>query len=314
MKKAVVTGSGGFIGHHLVRFLRKKGYYVRGIDVKNTEFEEAKPDEFIQADLRDPCSIEAFNEADEIYALACDVGGVGYLSNSHFELFRNNININLNTLEGALRSNGKKLLFVSSACIYPAAKQEGTIPLLLKEDDIYPVSPENAYGLEKLTSEFMFISSVETSGLDLRIVRPQNVYGTEDLFKGGKEKAIGALCYKVATANQDGTVEIWGDGKQTRSFCFVEDIVEGFYLLMQSNYKKPINISTDGMVSIDEVVDILNKISGKNLTYRHNLNGAQGVRGRQSDTSLMKSILNWEPSTSLQEGLEKTYNWVRSQV
>jgi len=314
MKNIVVTGAGGFIGHHLVRFLKNKGEYVRGIDLKKPEFNESEADEFIIADLRKNESRKLFNDADEVYALASDVGGVGYLSQDTYDIFKNNVEINVNTLEGTLNSKGKKLLFISSACVYPTKLQENADCPPIKEDEIYPISPENPYGLEKITSEFMFLNAARDQGLDLRIVRPQNVYGHEDLFTGGKEKAIGALCYKVASAEKEGEIEIWGDGKQTRSFCFVEDMVEGFYKLMNTDYNGPLNMSVDGVVTVNHVADTLNKISGKNLTYNHNLNGAQGVRGRQSDTTKMKEVLKWQPNVSLYEGLKKAYDWVESEL
>jgi GDP-D-mannose 3', 5'-epimerase len=315
MKKIIVTGAGGFIGHHLVKFLKNKGEWVRGIDLKKPEFTKSEADEFIIADLRDQESEVFFRDADEIYALASDVGGVGYLAQHDLAIFYNNHNIDLVTLNGALKSKGKKILFVSSACIYPTSLQgeENCAPLKEADSKLKGV-PENIYGMEKLLSENMFLAAAKNSGLNVRIVRPQNVYGHEDNFQGGKEKAIGALCYKTAVAKNKGTIEIWGDGKQKRSFCFVEDLVEGMWRLMKSNYDKPLNISIEGMVEINHVADILNKVSGKNLKYKHNLNATQGVRGRQSDLALMKHILKWEPKITLQEGLQKTYEWVVSEL
>jgi GDP-D-mannose 3', 5'-epimerase len=314
MKKIAVTGAGGFIGHHLLRFLKNKGEWVRGIDIKKNDFKICDSDEFIIADLRDNYSRKLFEDIDEVYALASDVGGVGYLSKSTYDIFKNNVDINVNTLEGTLNSEKKKLLFVSSACIYPLNLQEKEKCSPLNETNIYPINPENSYGLEKLTSEFMFLNAVRDNNLDLKIVRPQNVYGHEDLFRGGKEKAIGALCFKAASAKKSGKLEIWGDGKQTRSFCFVEDMVEGFWRLMNSDYSFPLNMSVENAVTIKDVADLLNKISGKNLKYNYNLNGAQGVRGRQSDISKMKEVLKWNPQTTLYEGLKKAYSWVEKEL
>lgn len=314
MRKVAVTGAGGFIGHHLVRYLKSKGEWVRGIDIKKPVFTPIESDEFILADLREKSSQALFKDIDETYALASDVGGVGYLSSKGYDLFADNTLINVNTLEGTLASCGKKLLFISSACIYPVGLQEESIAKKLKETEIFPVNPENSYGLEKLNSEFMFINAARDFKLNLRIARPQNVYGTEDLYWGEKAKAIGSLCYKVAKAKEGGEIEIWGDGEQTRSFCFVEDTAEGIYRLMRSEYTQPINLASEGTISINGVADILNKVSGKSLTYRHNLKASQGVRGRQSDLSLMKQVLGWGPQISLEQGLARTYRWVESNM
>jgi len=264
MVRVAVTGAGGFIGHHLVRALKNKGYWVRGIDIKKPLFSESEADEFILTDLREKVYFQKlFEDIDEIYSLASDVGGVGHLSRWNYEIIHNNLEIDLNTLRLALNSKGKKILYVSSACVYPIYKQNIQEIVLLKEEDAIPADPEGAYGWEKLVSERMFIHAAQDKGINIRIARPQNVYGPEEIFEGGREKVIGALCRKVALAEKDGEIEVWGDGKQRRSFCYVKDLVEGLIELMNSNNSEPLNISSDEDISIEELVHLLNKISEK---------------------------------------------------
>ncbi len=314
MKKIAVTGAGGFIGHHLVRALKRKGFWVRGIDIKKPEFSQSEADEFWFADLRDKdVAIKILQDIDEVYALAADVGGVGHLSRWNYEIIKNNLEIDTNTLQGVLASKGKKVLFTSSACVYPIYKQSTTDVAPLKEEEAYPADPEGAYGWEKLITERMLLHAAEERDCQVRISRFQNVYGPEETFEGGKEKVIGALCRKMALAQKNGEIEIWGDGKQTRSFCYVEDCVEGLIDLMNSNFSQPLNISGDGDISINDVANLLSKISTKNVSLKH-IEGPQGVRGRQSDNSKRREVLKWTPKVPLEAGLTKTYLWVESQI
>lgn len=314
MKRIAVTGAGGFIGHYLVRALKKKGYWVRAIDVKKPEFSSSEADEFWFADLRDrEVAKKMFEDIDEVYALASDVGGVGHLSRWNYEIIKNNLEIDSNTLQGVINSKGKKILFVSSACVYPLYKQNNNLITPLKEEDAIPAEPEGAYGWAKLITELMLIHAAQDKGMDIRIARFQNVYGPEEVFQGGREKVIGALCRKVALAEKNGEIEIWGNGEQRRSFCFAEEGVEALIQLMESNYSKPLNISGDGDVSIREVAEMLNSISGKNLRLKY-IPGPIGVKARLSDNAKRKEILTWEPKVDFRSGLAKTYFWVESEL
>lgn len=315
-EKILITGAGGFIGHHMVRFLKKKGYWVRGVDIKYPEFsptEEA--DEFLLLDLRDfrNC-MEAVNGIDKVYTFAANMGGIGFITSVKANIMRDNILINVNMAEAARLAGVKRLFFPSSACIYPIFKQEESEVTALKEKDAYPADPDNEYGWEKLYSERVYQAYCEDYGLDIRIARYHNIYGPEGTFEGGKEKAPAALCRKVALAENGGTIEVWGDGKQTRSFCHIDDCLEGTYRLMESDWKKPLNIGSDRLVTIDEMVDIIAKAAGKNIEKKYLLDKPQGVRGRNSDNTLCKKVLNWEPKVSLEEGLEKNYKWIEREV
>ena len=314
MKKVAVTGAGGFIGHHLVRALKKKGYWVRAIDIKKPLFSESEADEFWFADLRNKeVALKIFEDIDEVYALASDVGGVGHLSRWNYEIIKNNLEIDTNTLQGVLKSKGKKMLYTSSACVYPVYKQNSAENVLLKEEEAIPADPEGAYGWEKLVAERMLLHAAEDEGCNVRIVRFQNIYGPEEIYEGGREKSIGALCRKFAKAEKNGEVEIWGDGNQRRSFCYVEDAVQGMIEVMEGDYSNPLNISVDGDISINEIADLLNNISKKNVRLKH-IEGPVGVRGRQSDNTRRKEVLKWQPTTDFKTGLEKTYKWVESQI
>lgn len=314
--KVLVTGAGGFIGHHLVSFLKKQGYWVRGVDLHYPEFKPTDADEFEILDLRrwDNC-LQATRGIDEVYALAADMGGMGFISAHHAEILFNNALINFHTLEAARLSGAQRYLYSSSACIYPEYRQESTDIAPLREEDAYPAQPQDAYGWEKLIAERLCLHYREDYGFETRIVRFHNIFGPFGTWTGGREKAPAALCRKIATAKLSGNpeVEIWGDGAQTRSFCYIDDCVEGIYRLMRSSYREPLNLGQDRMLSIDELADLIAAVAGIAIEKVH-VPGPQGVRGRNSDNSRLREQLQWEPQISLEEGLARTYAWVETQV
>jgi len=314
--KILVTGAGGFIGHHLVTFLKKKGYWVRGVDIKYPEFTDVNADEFMLLDLRkwDNC-LQAINGVEQVYALAADMGGMGFISNHHAQILHNNTLINFHTLEAAKISGVRRYLYTSSACIYPEYLQMNADVKPLKEEDAYPAQPQDAYGWEKLISERLCQHYREDYGIETRIVRFHNIFGPQGTWDGGREKVPAALCRKIATAkvSGDSEIEIWGDGEQTRSFCFVDDCVQGIYRLMHSDYPAPLNLGQDRMLTINELADIIADIAGIRITKKH-IPGPQGVRGRNSDNTRLREVLHWEPEISLEEGLARTYSWIESQV
>jgi GDP-D-mannose 3',5'-epimerase len=314
-RRSLVTGAGGFIGHHLVNALKARGSWVRGADLKHPQFGSSQADEFLLTDLRSQASCEQAAEGvDDIYALAADMGGIGYISSNHSSLSRNNILINANMLEAAIGEGTARYLFTSSACVYPSFRQSKDDATGLRESEAIPADPEKGYGWEKLFSEQLVSYYREDNGLDVRIARLHNVYGPLTAYDGGREKAPAAICRKVGQASDGSTVEIWGDGRQTRSFCFIDDCVEGLLRLMESGYQHPINIGTEELVTIDEMVDTVCKIAGKRLRKVHNVDKPQGVRGRNSDNTIMRSVLHWEPRISLELGLSRTYRWIWSEL
>jgi GDP-D-mannose 3', 5'-epimerase len=311
----LVTGAAGFIGHHLVTYLKERGHWVRGVDVKYPEYTEVDADEFELLDLRqyESC-LQATRGIDQVFSLAADMGGMGFISQNHATILRNNSLIDLHMLEASRVNRVSRFLYASSACVYPDHLQLETEVAPLREEDAYPADPQDAYGWEKLLAEQGCRHYSDEFGLDTRIVRFHNVYGPYGTFDGGREKAPAALCRKVAQAPVGGTVEIWGDGEQTRSFCYVDDCVEGIYRLMQSDYREPLNLGTDYLVSINDLARIIIEISGKPGLRISHIQGPQGVRGRNSDNTRLLQVLGWEPSTPLDEGLVPTYRWIEKSV
>lgn len=314
--KVLVTGAGGFIGSHLANYLSQQGYFVRVVDIKFDDYIKGRYyGESLQLDLRklENC-LRATEGIDKVYHLAANMGGIGFITSVYADVMHDNVLMNTYMLEASVRNKVKRFLFSSSACIYPNYKQ--TMPDVegLKEEDAYPADPNEAYGWEKLFTEEMVKAYQRDYALDTRIVRYHNIYGPEGTYKGGREKAPAALCRKVAEASNPGSIEIWGDGKPTRSFCYIDDCVKGTVALMESDYTEPINIGSDRLVTMDELADTIITISGKKITKNYNLSAPQGVRGRNADLTLVKKVLGWEPKVILEEGLDRTYRWIELMV
>jgi GDP-D-mannose 3',5'-epimerase len=317
MMKALVCGAGGFIGNHLVKRLKREGFWVRGVDLKFPSFSETDADDFIVGDLRE---FEVAREAidcrfDEIYQLAADMGGAGYIftGDNDADVMYNSAQINLNVLEACHRRNSKRIFYSSSACIYPQYRQLDSNNPGLAESDAYPAAPDSEYGWEKLFSERLYRSYARNHGFQVRVARYHNIFGPEGAWNDGKEKAPAAICRKVAMADQGGDVEIWGDGEQTRSFLFIDECLEGTSLLMRSDCPEPINIGSNEMVSINQLVQMTASIAGKQVSVSH-IPGPLGVRGRNSDNKLIAEKLGWQPTQLLVHGLQKTYEWIELQV
>jgi nucleoside-diphosphate-sugar epimerase len=317
MKSALVCGGGGFIGAHLVKRLKAEGFWVRAVDLKYPGFAPTEADDFIVADLRDrdECRQAIDRPFTEIYQLAADMGGAGYIFTGEHDadVMHNSATINLNILEACVRRNNKRIFYSSSACIYPEHNQTNPNAPVTRESSAYPANPDSEYGWEKLFSERLYAAFHRNYGIEARVARYHNIFGPEGTWKGGREKAPAALCRKVAETRDGGAIQIWGDGKQTRSFLYIDECVEGTLRLMRSDFAGPVNIGSDEMVTIDELARMIIEISGKRLSIEH-IPGPLGVRGRNSDNKLIEERLGWAPSEPLKSGIAKTYAWIEEQV
>ena len=329
MKTALVCGAGGFIGSHMVKRLKKEGYWVRGVDLKRPEYSETEADHFVVGDLRNPELVSRVTFApnqssiysghgsfDLVIQMAADMGGAGYIftGDNDANVMHNSALVNLNMVYYCTKNKVKKILFSSSACAYPEQIQEREDCAALKESDCFPANPDSPYGWEKIFSEILFDSFRRNYGLDVRICRFHNIFGPESCYNNGKEKAPAAVCYKVASAEENGEVEIWGDGKQTRSFLFIDEAVEGVMRLLDGDYVHPVNIGSNEMIAINDLAKMVIDISGKNLSIKNVESNAIGVRGRNSDNTLIEEKLGWKPSRPLREGIEKLYNWINQKI
>ncbi len=316
-KTAIVCGAGGFIGGHLVNRLKRDGYWVRGVDLKSNEYGNTNADDFVIGDLRDPRVCESlFDRAiDEVYQLAADMGGAGYIFTGEHDadVMHNSATINLNMVHLSHKHGVKKIFYSSSACMYPEYNQLDPDNPKCSEDSAYPAAPDSEYGWEKLFSERLYLAYQRNYGLQVRVARFHNIFGPAGTWTGGKEKAPAAICRKVAEADNGGTIDIWGDGKQTRSFLYIDECVEGIIRLTQSDFSGPVNIGSDEMVTINGLAEMAMGIAGKPLSINH-IEGPQGVRGRNSDNALIKQKLGWAPSMPLEQGMRLTYEWIAAQV
>lgn len=317
MKRALVCGAGGFIGGHLVNRLKSEGYWVRGVDLKHNEYNNGNADEFVIGDLTDPVICRQVVEGgfDEVYQLAADMGGAGYIFTGENDaaVMHNSALCNLNMLHAAQQAGVKKIFYSSSACMYPEYNQLDPDNPKCSEESAYPAAPDSEYGWEKLFSERLYLTYQRNLGITVKVARFHNIFGPQGTWKGGREKAPAAICRKVIETEDGGTIEIWGDGKQTRSFLYVEECVEGVRRLMESDFSGPVNIGSEEMISINDFAKLIAEISGKNITIK-NIPGPEGVRGRNSDNALIQEKLGWAPSHSLREGITKTYHWIAEQA
>ena len=317
MKKALVCGAGGFVGSHMVKRLKKEGFWVRGVDIKSPDFSEPKADDFVIGDLRDPriCRSIVDRRFDEVYQFAADMGGAGYVftGDNDADIMHNSALINLNMLDACFRRNVKRIFYSSSACVYAEFNQMDPENPICTEDSAYPAQPDSEYGWEKMFSERIYLAFQANHGMEARIARYHNIFGPEGTWCGGKEKVPAAICRKIAEAPEGGEIEIWGDGKQTRSFLYIDECLEASIRLMRSEFSGPVNIGSEEMVTINELADMVMDIAGKKLDVKH-VPGPQGVRGRTSDNRLIYDKLGWKPIQLLKSGMEKTYKWIEDQV
>ena len=316
-KKALVLGGGGFIGGHMVIRLKTEGFWVRAVDLKYPEYSPTQADDFIQGDLRDPmvCRGTIDQRFDEIYQFAADMGGSGFVftGENDADIMHNSALINLNVLEACLRRNSKRIFYSSSACMYPEHNQMDPNNPNCAEDSAYPANPDSEYGWEKLFSERLFFAFARNHGFQARVARYHNIFGPQGTWQGGREKAPAALCRKVAMVSDGGEIEVWGDGLQTRSFLYVDECLEGTTRLMRSDFSGPVNIGSDEMISINNLVVMVARIAGKKIR-RKNIAGPLGVRGRNSDNKLIQEKLGWRPTQKLEDGIRRTYAWIQAQV
>lgn len=313
--RVLVTGAGGFIGHHLTSFLKARGFWVRGVDVKAPEFEPTRADEFLLLDLRRwEGALQATRGVTEVYNLAANMGGIGFIEHNKAVIMHDNVLINIHMLEAAREHGIGRYLYTSSACVYPGYRQNSAEVTPLREEDAYPADPEDGYGWEKLFSERQCRHYWEDHGLDTRVVRFHNIFGPLGTYEGGREKSPAAICRKVALAADGDEIEVWGDGEQTRSYCYIDDCIEGIWRLMRSEHREPLNLGQDRLISINELVDMVAAAAGKRIRKRYDLSAPQGVRGRNSDNTRLREVLGWEPQVSLEEGLRRTYGWIEARV
>lgn len=317
MKKALVLGGGGFIGSHMVKRLKSENFWVRAVDLKYPDFGSTLADDFIQGDLRDPqiCRFAIDQKFDEIYQFAADMGGAGFVftGENDADIMHNSALINLNVLEACLRRNSKNIFYSSSACMYPEHNQIDPMNPNCEESSAYPANPDSEYGWEKLFSERLFLAFARNYNFNISIGRYHNIFGPEGTWQGGREKAPAAICRKISLIQNEGAIEVWGDGTQTRSFLYIDECIEGSIRLMRSEFSGPVNIGSDFMVSISQLVDMVAEIAKKNIK-KNFIPGPTGVQGRNSDNILIKQKLKWEPKMPLYDGLVKTYYWINSQI
>jgi GDP-D-mannose 3',5'-epimerase len=317
MKKAIVLGGGGFIGNHLVDRLKSEGFWVRAVDIKFPEFSSTSSDDFLQGDLRNLGFCERIfdQKFDEVYQLAADMGGAGYIftKENDAEIMHNSATINLNVLETCKRRNIRNIFYSSSACIYPDYNQKDPDNPLCTEESAYPANPDSEYGWEKLFSERLYLTYSRNFNMNCKIARYHNVFGPQGTWDGGREKSPAAICRKIAKAKEGGEIEIWGDGQQTRSYLYIDECLNGTVKLLRSNFSGPVNIGSEEMVTINNLAELVMEVAGKRVRLKH-IDGPLGVRGRNSNNKLIREKLGWEPSQPLKDGLQKTYQWIYNQV